>query len=81
MCGIAGFQGTGTLEDAQRMIAQIAYRGPDAQGAVMDRNTALANARLSVIDPGHRSDQPMSDVPGELHIVFNGDIYNHNELH
>lgn len=80
MCGIAGFQGTGTLEDAQRMIAQIAYRGPDAQGAVMDRNTALANARLSVIDPGHRSDQPMSDVPGELHIVFNGEIYNHNEL-
>ncbi len=80
MCGIAGFQGTGTLEDAQRMIARIAYRGPDAQGAVMHRSTALANARLSVIDPGHRSDQPMSDGPGELHIVFNGEIYNHNEL-
>ncbi len=62
------------------MIARIAYRGPDAQGVVMNRSTALANARLSVIDPGHRSDQPMSDGPGDLHIVFNGEIYNHNEL-
>ena len=62
------------------MIASIAYRGPDAQGAVMNGWAALAHARLSVIDPGHRSDQPMSDKRDELRIVFNGEIYNHNEL-
>ena len=80
MCGIAGFQGTGSLDDARRMIARIAYRGPDAQGAVMNGNTALAHARLSVIDPGQRSDQPMSDEHDELGIVFNGEIYNHLPL-
>jgi asparagine synthase (glutamine-hydrolysing) len=80
MCGIAGFQGMGSLDDARRMIARIAYRGPDAQGTMMSGNTALAHARLSVIDPGHRSDQPMADERGELHIIFNGEIYNHNAL-
>ena len=40
----------------------------------MNRRTALAHARLSVIDPGHRSDQPMSDEREELRIVFNGEI-------
>ncbi len=80
MCGIAGFQGKGSLEDARRMIARIAYRGPDLQDAVMIGATGLAHARLSIIDLSHGADQPMRDAAGELTIVFNGEIYNYKPL-
>ncbi len=80
MCGIAGFQGKGTLEDARRMIARIAYRGPDLQDAVMVQDTGLAHARLSIIDLSHGADQPMQDASGQLTIVFNGEIYNYKPL-
>lgn len=80
MCGIAGFQGKGSLDDARRMIARIAYRGPDLQDAVMVRDTGLAHARLSIIDLSHGADQPMKDASGELTIVFNGEIYNYEQL-
>lgn len=80
MCGIAGYQGRGTLEDAQRMIARIAYRGPDLQQAVVRDDTGLAHARLSIIDLSHGADQPMQDATGDLTIVFNGEIYNYREL-
>ncbi len=80
MCGIAGFQGKGTLADAQRMIARIAYRGPDNQQAVLNNDTGLAHARLSIIDLSHGADQPMQDAEGVLTIVFNGEIYNYKAL-
>lgn len=80
MCGIAGFQGSGTLDDARRMIARIAYRGPDLQDARMIGNSALAHARLSIIDLSHGADQPMTDAEGRFTIVFNGEIYNYKHL-
>ena len=80
MCGIAGFQGSGTLDDARRMIARIAYRGPDLQDAVVITRTGLAHARLSIIDLSHGADQPMTDATGRLTIVFNGEIYNYKPL-
>ncbi|HRH37311.1 MAG TPA: asparagine synthase (glutamine-hydrolyzing), partial [Flavobacteriales bacterium] len=80
MCGIAGFQGTGSLADARRMIARIAYRGPDLQEAVMVGDSGLAHARLSIIDLSHGADQPMFDEARELCIVFNGEIYNYKQL-
>mgnify|MGYP000916825544 CR=1 FL=1 len=80
MCGIAGFQGSGGLEDARRMIARIAYRGPDLQEAVMVGATGLAHARLSIIDLSHGADQPMRDDEGRLTIIFNGEIYNYRAL-
>jgi len=80
MCGIAGYQGSGTLEDARRMIARIAYRGPDHQAAVAIGETGLAHARLSIIDLSHGADQPMKDGTGQFTIVFNGEIYNYRDL-
>lgn len=80
MCGIAGFQGHGSLDDARRMIARIAYRGPDLQQAVLIGDTGLAHARLSIIDLSHGADQPMRDDSGALTIVFNGEIYNYKAL-
>lgn len=80
MCGIAGFQGKGSLEDARRMIACINYRGPDLQEAVMVADTGLAHARLSIIDLSHGADQPMFDAERRFCIVFNGEIYNYKQL-
>ncbi|HNK69660.1 MAG TPA: asparagine synthetase B, partial [Flavobacteriales bacterium] len=80
MCGIAGFQGSGTIDDARRMIGRIAYRGPDNRQAVLIDDTGLAHARLSIIDLSHGADQPMRDAEGELTIVFNGEIYNYKDL-
>ncbi len=80
MCGIAGFQGKGSMDDARRMIARIAYRGPDLQRATMITDTGLAHARLSIIDLSHGADQPMRDASGTLTIVFNGEIYNYKAL-
>lgn len=80
MCGIAGFQGMGTHADAERMIARIAYRGPDRQIATMIGNTGLAHARLSIIDLSRDADQPMRDASARFTIVFNGEIYNHLAL-
>lgn len=80
MCGIAGYQGTGSRGIAERMIATLAHRGPDLQAATVIGDTGLAHARLSIIDLSHAADQPMVDATGRWTIVFNGEIYNHPEL-
>jgi len=55
------------------------HRGPDDSGVFMDGQAALAMRRLSIIDiAGGR--QPFSSADGRYVIVFNGEIYNHDEL-
>jgi asparagine synthase (glutamine-hydrolysing) len=82
MCGIAGF----VLLDqpaeralAQAMCDQIRHRGPDDEGVYVDRGCAIGMRRLSIIDlsTGH---QPMSNEDGSVWIVFNGEIYQYQEL-
>ncbi len=83
MCGISGLlnlKGTpvsrGVLE---RMIATLAYRGPDESAIVIDSNVGLAHARLSIIDVAG-GQQPMSVENGAVTITFNGEIFNYIEL-
>jgi len=78
MCGIVGFHGfdhhvmRGALE-------QIAHRGPDDRGVFIDGPVALGMRRLSIIDlPGGK--QPIFNEDGSLAIVFNGEIYNYQDL-
>jgi asparagine synthase (glutamine-hydrolysing) len=81
MCGIAGFFGRGTLDDLAGMVRSMYLRGPDDSGFFQDSEQAvfLGHRRLSILDVagGH---QPMSHKDGTLHVVFNGEIYNHHEL-
>ena len=87
MCGIAGFYRFKSLETrpsdrhtALRQIGTMRYRGPDAVDAFVGPGVAFAHARLSIIDVSTSANQPMSDASGEVTIVFNGEIYNFQEI-
>jgi asparagine synthase (glutamine-hydrolysing) len=60
----------------------LAHRGPDDAGAWLspDRHAALAHRRLSIIDLSPAGHQPMLDESGAIAVVFNGEIYNFQEL-
>ncbi|PID56442.1 asparagine synthase (glutamine-hydrolyzing) [candidate division KSB3 bacterium] len=84
MCGICGIvQSHDTFsvrrETLQRMNDVISHRGPDDEGFYIDQKVGLAMRRLSIIDlaGGH---QPIHNKDKTLHIVFNGEIYNFQEL-
>ena len=83
MCGFTGFINNTPGIDAQRVIElmgdRIRHRGPDDATYYVDDDVALAHRRLSIIDlEGGR--QPMFNEDGNLVIVFNGEIYNYQEL-
>jgi asparagine synthase (glutamine-hydrolysing) len=83
MCGIGGEVASGRapdLEAVRRLGEVLAPRGPDSDGEWHDANVALTHRRLKIIDLSAAGDQPMVDRELGLVIVFNGCIYNHNEL-
>ncbi len=62
------------------MLSSIAHRGPDSSNVFLNGPIALGVNRLSIIDPGEQSDQPLSSRDGRFTIAFNGEIYNYREL-
>lgn len=61
------------------MAHAIAHRGPDDEGFFTNGCVGLGSRRLSIIDvPNGR--QPLSNEDGTIWIVFNGEIYNHQQL-
>jgi len=64
---------------ARRALDAIAHRGPDAAGEWRERDLFLGHRRLSIIDLA-TGDQPMESHDGRYVIVFNGEIYNFQEL-
>lgn len=85
MCGITGvysFQATISRTRVEEMTSAIAHRGPDAQGVYSSpqRKAHLGHRRLSIIDLSTEADQPMVSACGEYAIVFNGEVYNYQEL-
>ncbi|MEQ9453350.1 MAG: asparagine synthase (glutamine-hydrolyzing) [Phycisphaeraceae bacterium] len=87
MCGIAGIlrhDSTPTDEALLRsMLACVKHRGPDGEGVSHHGRCSMVHARLSVIDL-LSGQQPMhitrTESKGALHLVFNGEIYNHRDL-
>jgi asparagine synthase (glutamine-hydrolysing) len=87
MCGVIGrfhYQAAPPRDDdpLQRARDALAHRGPDRTGLWVsnDRRIALAHRRLTVLDESSLADQPMATSDGSLHLVFNGEIYNHAAL-
>ncbi len=58
----------------------IIHRGPDASGEYLDALVGLGHRRLSIIDLSPLGNQPMYSANGRYVIVFNGEIYNFQEL-
>lgn len=83
MCGISGIIGLNQSK-AQPLIVSMMnamkHRGPDAQGSFVEDGVALGHVRLSIIDLSHGADQPLHESGGRYVIVFNGEIYNYQEV-
>jgi len=57
----------------------IAHRGPDAEGYWVEPGLGLIHRRLSIIDL-EGGDQPIGNEDGSIQIIFNGEIYNYQNL-
>jgi asparagine synthase (glutamine-hydrolysing) len=85
MCGICGVALSSRSARGldrrrlERMRDVLTHRGPDDCGLFLDDGIGLGHRRLSIIDvaAGH---QPMANDDGSLHIVYNGEVYNHPAL-
>jgi asparagine synthase (glutamine-hydrolysing) len=82
LCGIAGFTHRRSLAEPGRIqaaTASLLHRGPDQQGVFESGSVSLGATRLKIIDL-ESGDQPIASEDGDTVIVFNGEIYNHEEL-
>ncbi|MBK9638569.1 MAG: asparagine synthase (glutamine-hydrolyzing) [Bacteroidetes bacterium] len=83
MCGIAGymsFEKFFSEEDLRTMTDRIRHRGPDAEGFFYDGICGLGHRRLSVIDLSDRANQPMHSANDRYVIIYNGEVYNYQEI-
>ena len=82
MCGFVGFSGIieNKKEIINAMMGRIIHRGPDMAGDYLDDDMALGFRRLSIIDLSEDGAQPMENEDGSIVSVFNGEIYNFEEL-
>ncbi len=60
-------------------LQRLSHRGPDAEGLKVQTGVVFGHRRLSIIDL-ESSAQPMSDESGRYTLVYNGEIYNYQEL-
>ena len=82
MCGIVGFTHKSWAPDSERIrsaTATLIHRGPDQQGVFESSLCTMGATRLKIIDLAG-GDQPILSDDGDVAIVFNGEIYNHQEL-
>ena len=89
MCGIAGFwrdsndKSTDWLKEiAKNMADTLLHRGPDDCGTWVDQEVGVAfgHRRLSIIDVTDHGHQPMLSSNGGYVIIYNGEVYNFQEL-
>jgi asparagine synthase (glutamine-hydrolysing) len=83
MCGIAGMLALdgGAIDERvlRAMAGALVHRGPDSEGLLLDGPVGLAARRLAIIDLA-RGDQPMRNEDGTVHVVQNGELYEHRRL-
>jgi len=83
MCGIVGYVSSQKLNDHQ-MVNSLSHRGPDDKGEFTDslngKEIFLGHTRLSILDLSKNGHQPMFSEDKQLVIIFNGEVYNFEEL-
>lgn len=85
MCGIFGIvYADGKREPGEaglrRSAALLGHRGPDGTGLYREAGIGLAHTRLALLDLHKRSDQPLWDPEGRYCLIYNGEIYNFQQL-
>lgn len=85
MCGITGFyalreNAITNLTKIEQSTNKLLLRGPDNGKITKTDKVALGHRRLSIIDTTDHAAQPMYDHTGRYVIVFNGEIFNFQEL-
>lgn len=88
MCGITGFISHNSMRNdfmsavINKMTDSLNHRGPDGSGIWIDdaRGVALGHRRLSIIDLSEHGKQPMMSDCGRYILVYNGEIYNYDEI-
>ena len=82
MCGIAGFEINGVDVPAAStvLLNALAARGPDASWSTVRGGVALVETRLAVIDLSDEVVYPMANESDNVHLLFNGEIYDHEAL-
>ncbi len=79
MCGINGFN-SNQPDLIEKMNQKIRHRGPDQKDSFCFDDFSLGHTRLSIIDLSDNAKQPMFNEDKSLALVFNGEIYNFQEL-
>lgn len=81
MCGITG--GVGPQAPRQDLLVaqlnSLKHRGPDDRGTFVSGGIGLGMGRLAIVEIA-AGKQPSSDASEQIHMVFNGEIYNYREL-
>ncbi len=84
MCGITGIFDTRGGNEINRTVLQQMndtqlHRGPDEGSFHIEPGVGLGHRRLSIIDIA-TGQQPLFNEDGSVVVVFNGEIYNYQEL-
>lgn len=84
MCGVCGVVGSGSVAAKTAIVAGLndrqQHRGPDGAGLWSCDGATLGQTRLAIVDLTEGGRQPFVAADGSVCIVFNGEIYNHEEL-
>ena len=85
MCGIGGLVHSSPDADVPCAVLEMlgdsqAHRGPDDAGIWREGRAGLVHRRLSVLDPSPAGHQPMMSRDGRFVVVFNGEIYNFQDI-
>ena len=84
MCGIAGYLNLDGVPASsgivRRMAAMLEHRGPDDAGHYTDGPIGLGHQRLSILDLSSAGHQPMATADGRYVMIYNGEIYNFQDL-
>jgi asparagine synthase (glutamine-hydrolysing) len=85
VCGITGVFNLNATQNAQFVIKTmtdaLAHRGPNSEGFFTEGSKiALGHRRLSIIDLSTSANQPFEDNSGRYVLIFNGEIYNYQDI-
>ena len=86
MCGLSGIlRPKGLLDEdlyySSLSLKNLKSRGPDNSKTIKINQKIIFNhTRLSIIDPDKKNNQPLNSFSGRFSIIYNGEIYNYDEL-